>query len=453
MKPKGFEALQVRQGWVDKPADMPPLYILAQMAKACYYVSKEITGYTILEQNPYMIFYQKDETNLIIVAILGTEFLDLKDVSADVSIINNGISNSMRYKQDLSILQAFQQKYPPSLYTYYGVGHSLSGAILDKFLNIGLVKSGVSFNPTVEKQDFTRQNGNHRIYLSCDPLYNIMGKFITNGNIEVIPMENPAETSAGVVDSMKWASKCHSINTIIPTMYSRDDRRGYKIPYDLEGGGFLDWMKDDVFTNFKLNLKQYTNASKSSIEKVGNKIITKIDVVRKPVQGFVDKALKVITLGKWDDLKKKYGYEQFFHLAIECELEGGGRVKIEKNDRIDVSTSWSVNGKEEQLNIPLDGMRVSVNDLLNRTRQRVGDDQFFLYDAFGDRNCQSFIRDLLQTIDIYNETAKAFLYQPIDKLAMEIPDFSKKISKGLTDLGGDVSLILDKSTDMISAIR
>jgi len=449
MKPKGFDASQVKQGWVNRPADMPPLFTLAQMAKACYSGSKDIAGYTILEQNPYMIFYQKTGTNLIIVAIRGTEFSDLKDVSADVSIVNNGLSNSSRYRQDLATLQAFQQKYPPSQYTYYGVGHSLSGAILDKFLNAGLITSGVSFNPAVEKQDFARQNNNHRIYLSCDPLYNIMGKFITNGNIEVLPMENPAGTSAGVVDSAKGARECHSINTIMPKMSGRGDRRGRKFPYDLEGGGFLDWVKDKATAIFKPNLEQYTNASKASLQKVGDKVITKIDVVRKPVQGFVDKAFKVLTLGKWDDLKKKYGYEQFFHLAIECELEGGGRVKIEKNDRIDVSTSWGVSGEEERLNVPLDGARVSVNELMDKTRQRVGNAQFFLYDAFGDRNCQSFIRDLLQTIGRYTEAAKAFLYQPVDKLAKEIPEFSRKISKGLTDLGGRVSLIMGKGADEI----
>lgn len=444
MKPKGFDESQVKQGWVNKPADMPPLYTLAQMAKATYSGSKEIAGYDILLQNPYMIFYLKQGTNLIIVAIRGTEFSDLKDVSADVSIVNNGLQNSSRYKQDLATLQQFQQQYPPSQYTYYGVGHSLSGAILDKFLNAGLIKSGVSFNPAVEKQDFARQNGNHRIYLSCDPLYNIMGKFITNGNIEVLPMENPAGTSAGVVDSAKGARECHSINTIMPKMSGRGDRRGKRLPYDLEGGGFFDWVRDKATAIFKPNLEQYTNASKSAIEKVGDKVITKIDIVRKPVQGFVDKAFKILTLGKWDELKKKYGYEQFFHLAIECELEGGGRVKIEKNDRIDVSTSWSVASNEERQPVPLDGARVSVNELLDRTRKRVGDAQFFLYDAFGDRNCQSFIRDLLQTIGRYTEQAKAFLYQPVDKLAKEIPEFSKKFSKGLTDLGGRVSLILGK---------
>lgn len=74
----------------------------------------------------------------------------------------------------------------------------------------------------------------------------------------------------------------------------------------------------------------------------------------------------------------------------------------------------------------------------------MGNAQFFLYDAFGDRNCQSFIRDLLQTIGLYGEREKSFLYQPVDKLAQEIPSFAKKVSKSLTDLGGKVSLVLGK---------
>jgi hypothetical protein len=48
-----------------------------------------------------------------------------------------------------------------------------------------MISNGVSFNPAVEKEDYNRQNNNHRIYQTCDPLYKIMGQYITNGNIEV----------------------------------------------------------------------------------------------------------------------------------------------------------------------------------------------------------------------------------------------------------------------------
>ena len=59
------------------------------------------------------------------------------------------------------------------------MGHSLGGALVDKFLASGKLKQAVSYNPAVEKKDL--QNTNHyRVYMESDPLYNTMGKYATN---------------------------------------------------------------------------------------------------------------------------------------------------------------------------------------------------------------------------------------------------------------------------------
>jgi len=186
-KPSGFDPSQVRQGWVNRPADLPSTRDLAFMAKSVYGSSdRSVSGYTILQQSPYLTFYQSvANPNLIIVAIRGTDVKDSKDLTADLSIVRGGLQRSTRFQQDLRILREFQTRYPQSQYTYYGVAHSLGGAILDKFLNLRMISNGVSFNPAVEKEDYNRQNNNHRIYQTCDPLYKIMGQYITNGNIEV----------------------------------------------------------------------------------------------------------------------------------------------------------------------------------------------------------------------------------------------------------------------------
>lgn len=186
-KPSGFDPSQVRQGWVNRPTDLPSTRDLAFMAKSVYGSSdRSVSGFTILQQSPYLTFYQSvANPNLIIVAIRGTDVKDSKDLTADLSIVRGGLQRSTRFQQDLRILREFQTRYPQSQYTYYGVAHSLGGAILDKFLNLRMINNGVSFNPAVEKEDYNRQNNNHRIYQTCDPLYKIMGQYITNGNIEV----------------------------------------------------------------------------------------------------------------------------------------------------------------------------------------------------------------------------------------------------------------------------
>ena len=70
---------------------------------------------------------------------------------------------------------------------FYGVGHSLGGALVDRFLQAGLLNQAVSYNPAVEKGYFDNTN-NKRIYIESDPLYKSMGKYANN--IEVIKKPN-----------------------------------------------------------------------------------------------------------------------------------------------------------------------------------------------------------------------------------------------------------------------
>jgi hypothetical protein len=126
---------------------------------------------------------------------------------------------------------------PSANLVYYAVGHSLSGAMIDELLDDGLVKSAVSFNPAIERVNFAKDNNNHRVYLSCDVLYNLLGKFITNGNLEVVEKENPAGADAGAIDASKGTIKCHNIETVIPYMSGKgienNISNNYKAPMTL----------------------------------------------------------------------------------------------------------------------------------------------------------------------------------------------------------------------------
>jgi hypothetical protein len=119
--------------------------------------------------------YLKDD--VIVVAIRGTA--DVQDMKAVLRIVNGTLYNSKRYKEDVSILLQIQQSYPKRLYNYFGVSHSLGGAILDQFLNDGLIIKGVSFNPAVEFK-YLKNKNNMRIYHEDDPLYNTIGRFASN---------------------------------------------------------------------------------------------------------------------------------------------------------------------------------------------------------------------------------------------------------------------------------
>lgn len=248
VRPRGFDPAKHTQGWLRRPFDMPPLDDLAKMVASTYKEGDpRIQGYTLLSKTPTVSFFQVNrKRNVIIIALRGTAFTDINDISADLGIVKTivedantarNVRNSQRYINDVKTIKDFQNtasQYlprPSANLVYYAVGHSLSGAMIDELLDDGLVKSAVSFNPAIERVNFAKDNNNHRVYLSCDVLYNLLGKFITNGNLEVVEKENPAGADAGAIDASKGTIKCHNIETVIPYMSGKGIENNFSNEY------------------------------------------------------------------------------------------------------------------------------------------------------------------------------------------------------------------------------
>lgn len=157
---------------------IPSKDLLQQIATASYSDTPPSTigNFQLIRATPTLKFYSEKNGNTMIVGIRGTKPTDPQDVKADALIGVGQLASSDRYKKDLQDLQQFQLAYSPSQYDYYGVGHSLGGAILDMFLKLGLLKSGISYNPAIQIGDFQADIPNTRIYQEGDPLYELMGK-------------------------------------------------------------------------------------------------------------------------------------------------------------------------------------------------------------------------------------------------------------------------------------
>jgi len=164
---------------------LPDRGILQRMAKASYasVPPQLIDGWRLIASTPTLKFYQNEGS--IVVAIRGTKPTDRRDVEADASIAVNRLEKTARYQSDLSTLLDVMKRYPTSQFEYYGVGHSLGGAILDSFLKEGWIRKGISYNPAVQPKNLDAPVPNQRIYQSGDPLYAVMGQFTPN--VEVRP--------------------------------------------------------------------------------------------------------------------------------------------------------------------------------------------------------------------------------------------------------------------------
>ena len=211
----------------------------------------------------------------------------------------------------------------------------------------------------------------------------------------------------------------------------------------LEGSGIKDIfnkVKNKVVNIFKPRLDGYNNKSTRNLKKYGNIEIKSMTIYRTPIMKILDKALNVLSFNKFDTLKKKYNFDELFHLALIVNI-GDKNIVIEKNEVINIDTSYKTNDKTETFNIDLDNKKFTINEMLTKGREKYGDKIWFSYNAFSN-NCQYFIKYCLEAVNLYNEKEKEFIFQDLSELSKELPNYLKQTANIATTSGAIVDKIL-----------
>ena len=181
---------------------------LQRMAKSAYKKeTQNIDGWQYIDGNDWIKVYGRGDE--IIISTRGSQSSeDWTDANRRIPF--NQLESSAVYQRDEDFIKQFKLEHPE--YTkYYAVGHSLSGAINDIYLRKGLVSEAVSFNPAVETQYFNKSVPNHRrIYMSDDPLYNIMGRRLNQK-----PEVRPSQRSWGT-----WLSRFSPVGSLVSAHHS-----------------------------------------------------------------------------------------------------------------------------------------------------------------------------------------------------------------------------------------
>ena len=414
MKPKGWTKPVIN---VPYPAGVPPKSLMVKIADASYEVSppKEIDGWELLKATRTLKFYKKGK--VILVGIRGTA--DGRDFRADLKIIKSRLDKSARYKQDLEVLTKVYNENSGD--TFYGVGHSLGGAILDLFLQTGMVSKGISYNPAVEKP-FFNSTKNYRIYMENDPLYNFIGQYTRLGEVRKQPAVSRND-AVGAVQSVK----AHLLSNF---------EGGYA---PMEGEGVIDTVKHILKPASK-----YNNLSTRTLKAYGECTIEKLVVMRTPLQSFVDKALKLISFGKFNP--KKYGFDELFHtgllVSVVCPDATKKVVVIEKNEVLNISTKFKINAKSQKMDIATPAKFKTLREFMDKAEQSVSPKVFYQYDPFKN-NCQDFMKIVLTANGLYTPALGKFINQDLTKLVEDNAGVAK-FSKGVTDLAGVISRVRGK---------
>jgi hypothetical protein len=209
----------------------------------------------------------------------------------------------------------------------------------------------------------------------------------------------------------------------------------------------------------------YTADVQQEIDTWGDKPITSMIVRRAPVMAWIETFFGFITAGQWDKVKQKYGYDKFYHLSLIVtyataptqtdtvtmnflvddmmpQRSEGIKVVVEKLALVNVSRRLDTKPNSEFHTVDMRGRVVTLGQMLERTRRLMGDQAFFTYDAFSN-NCQVFVKSLLESEHLLSREGYEFLFQPVDKLLKELPSYTSKVARFVTNLGGIMTGVIN----------
>jgi len=158
----------------------PTKGVLQQLAVASYEANPPATigSFKLVKHTPTLKFYYDEAKNFMVVAIRGTKLTDKHDLIADALAVTGNLRNSYRYKNDAQQVREMDRQYPKA--RFFGVGHSLGGAILDLFLRNRLIDAGMSYNGFPEPHERQGNPLHHRIYHTGDFIYKMFASKIPN---------------------------------------------------------------------------------------------------------------------------------------------------------------------------------------------------------------------------------------------------------------------------------
>ncbi len=97
----------------------------------------------------------------------------------------------------------------------------------------------------------------------------------------------------------------------------------------LEGKGIVSSVKN----YFHKALTSRPGVVDRLIKQYGDRRVMQVTILRKPVQGGVQKLLNLITLGGFNRAKNEMKYDEVYHLYVNMTLDNGQTIGVEKKSK------------------------------------------------------------------------------------------------------------------------
>lgn len=151
-------------------------------------------------------------------------------------------------------------------------------------------------------------------------------------------------------------------------------------------------LGEGFFKNMKMKHLAKLRSRPNNIDKFmktqGHKQMVHFKVCRTPVNKIVQKVLNMMTRGKIDEVKKKYNYDDMYHLYVIITFSDGKRYELQKNQIVEIKpysgkTQTNSTCKESNVN------GYVFNDIMKKLEKKYPN-TLYLYEGWSS-NCQDFL--------------------------------------------------------------
>ena len=215
------------------------------------------------------------------------------------------------------------------------------------------------------------------------------------------------------------------------------------------GGGFLDQLKrigriaKAVITRHLPGPREtIPPAVRSFLAKHGQERVTQLAVGRSPVHSVITKLLNLLSLGKFDEVRKELGVVTVWHTFLLMTLSSGKQVVLEKNHVVQLEGASQRQLDAEHLQMALHA-HPTLQQVVERAEKR--QPGFWLY-SHSDNSCQQLVHVVLASMPEIGKSetgqADAFFKQNGAALSGALGVVGNAVARKLTDLAASGDRLL-----------
>lgn len=164
---------------------------------------------------------------------------------------------------------------------------------------------------------------------------------------------------------------------------------------------------------------QYPPKDREVIAQVGDEKVTKLTLFRYPIS--------LSKFAKFLNVLKNTPYDDLMHLGLVIN----DKYLTEKDAVLTFERGGVPSQAKDTLDVPVGLKEFTINEMIDRTRNRMGKERFSTYKALS-WNCQDYLKNMLDANGLSTAETTKFILQDLTQVTKNLPSYADAIANFFT---------------------